>query len=62
MSNDSTIPSQLGPIDTMPSQLGPASGFAHEPRPSSGSTWPGYLFMVALFTLGFYLLGQFFGN
>jgi hypothetical protein len=59
MSNDSTIPSQLGPIDTMPSQLGPATGMSRHPRRAKGSVWPGYLLMAGFAALSFYLLGQF---
>lgn len=57
MPNDSTIPSQLGPIDTMPSQLGSADGGFRPRRMATPSPWP-RLFLIALAgALVVYLLG-----
>jgi hypothetical protein len=46
MSNDSTIPSQLGTVDTMPSQLGAATGMPRQLRPALANPWPRYLLLA----------------
>ena len=62
MSNDSTIPSQLGPVDTMPSTLGPAAGMPRQPRRDTSSPWVTYVLLAAVAVLSFYVLGQYIGN
>ena len=56
MSNDSTIPSQLGPIDTMPASLGaPDSGL--RPRQTEGSgAWPRVVLLAVLGGVILYLV------
>jgi hypothetical protein len=56
MSNDSTIPSQLGPVDTMPSQLGPATGMGRQPGADSASPWSRLLVFAAAGALIVYLV------
>jgi len=62
MKNDSTIPSQLGPVDTMPSQLGPAEGLARQRRPAKASPWPRVVLIAIVGVLLVYVLGQFGGR
>jgi len=62
MSNDSTIPSQLGPVDTMPSQLGPAAGMPRQSRRPPSTPWTTYALVAAVAVLSVYLLGQYIGN
>jgi len=59
MNNDSTIPSQLGPVDTMPSQLGPAEASRPSRRPPSGSSLSRIAWLLAL-AGGAYLATQLF--
>jgi len=61
MTNHSTIPSQLSPIDTMPSLLGPAEGLAPQRRPAKASPWPRVGLIAIAGALLVYLLGQFGG-
>lgn len=62
MSNDSTIPSQLGPADTVPSQLGPATGINRQRRPVKANPWPRYLMLALVAAACVYLLGQLAGR
>ena len=48
MNNDTTIPSQLGPVDTMPSQLGPAERPQRRVRSDGGGGAARWVWLLVL--------------
>jgi hypothetical protein len=56
MSNDSTIPSQLGPIDTMPSSLGASARDLRPGRTQTSRSRPGVVLVAVLGLVIVYLV------
>jgi hypothetical protein len=48
MSCDSTIPSQLAPIDTMPTSLGAPASYARPRRAQPSGPWAGIVLAAAI--------------
>ena len=56
MSNDSTIPSQLGPVDTMPTSLGAPASPARPRRAERSRPWAGIVLAAVIGMVIVYLV------